>query len=320
MLHILLLILKIIGIILAVILGILLLLIGIVLFVPIRYEVSAKCDGTIDSLKAKVKATWLLHLVRADVFLKGKKVKWKVRLAWLKKTNAVGGTNRKEEKDNETEKDESEKVEETAVKDEVSEEIPEVGNEKCEEASEEVEEHRLEESNEEHSEGSESTSETGETTAEESEKESVSDKIKKLTEKIKVQIQNICDKIKELLQKKDKIEDFLTDRAHVNAFKKVKKELFTLLKRLKPKKTDIKVRFGFDDPCTTGQVLAGISILYPWFGETTEIIPDFENQVLKGTVYLKGRIRFCHFAVLALKLLLCKDVRMSYKDIRNFKL
>ena len=47
MLHILLLILKIIGIIIAAILGILVLLVCVVLFVPIRYEARAEFDGTL---------------------------------------------------------------------------------------------------------------------------------------------------------------------------------------------------------------------------------------------------------------------------------
>ena len=52
MIHILLLILKMIGVIIAVILGILVLLVCIVLFVPIRYKVGAACDGTISGVKA----------------------------------------------------------------------------------------------------------------------------------------------------------------------------------------------------------------------------------------------------------------------------
>ena len=62
MLHILILILKIIGIIIAVILGILLLLIAIFLFVPVHYEVQGRCDGDLDSLKGKVQVTWLLQI------------------------------------------------------------------------------------------------------------------------------------------------------------------------------------------------------------------------------------------------------------------
>ena len=70
MLHILLLVLKIIGIIIAAILGILVLLLCIVLFVPFRYEIKGRSEGDAPSLKGKIKVTWLLHLFRADVYYK----------------------------------------------------------------------------------------------------------------------------------------------------------------------------------------------------------------------------------------------------------
>ena len=92
------------------------------------------------------------------------------------------------------------------------------------------------------------------------------------------------------------------------------------MKKLKPKTIRVKLHFGFEDPCTTGQVLGGLSIIYPFLGDAAEIIPDFEKQVLAGSVYLKGKVRFCHFIWMALKLFICKDIRTSYKDIRNFKL
>lgn len=310
MLHILLLILKILGIILAVILGILLLLVCIILFVPIRYEISAKCDGTLESLRAKVKATWLLYLVRVDVFLKGKRLKWKVRLAWLKKTNVPGEVRRKEEKIDESEETEPQKVEKADIKEE---DIQDKDIEKCEDFSEEIKEHRLDGSLQGSTDNCEADSDT-------IRKNSEGSKIKNLVEKIIKSIQNICDKIKDLLEKKEKITEFLTEKSHINAFKKVKKGLTVLLRRLKPKKIRVKLKFGFEDPCTTGQVLGGLSMLYPFLGDAAEIIPDFENKILEGNVYLKGRIRLCHIVALALKLLICKDVRTSYKDIRNFKL
>ena len=313
MLHILLLILKIVGIILAVILGIIILLLCIILFVPIRYEISGKCDGKIESLKAKVKATWLLRLLDADVLVKGKKLKWKIRAGWIKKSSAMIFGGQKEEVNHETKEDDSgqevQKMDEESFEDKISE----VSEEKSAKPAETVEKDRLESASEEPKEEREIHAETDKTSSEESEKESFSDKIKENIEKIK-------NKIRDLVQKKEKIEDFVTDKSHVHAFKKLKNELFVLLKKLKPKKINIKLRFGFDDPSTTGKILGGISILYPFLGDTTEIIPDFEKQILKGNVYIKGRIRFCHFASLALKLLLCKDIRTSYKDIRNFKL
>jgi len=317
MLHILLLILKIVGIILAVILGIIILLLGIVLFVPIRYDISAKCDGTIETLKAKAKVTWLLHLLRADVFIKGKKLKWQIKVAWIKKSQAMELGGRKDDDSDEETKEksneESQEVEEKSIKDEVVKETAEDVEEKHESSQEAVKEDRLEEDSKEDCQECESGSETVEATSEESKKESDGNKIKEKYEALKV-------KIEDLIKKKDKIVDLLTDEAHLRAFKKLKKELFVLLRRLKPKKVQIKLKFGFDDPSVTGKVLGGISMMYPFLGDTTEIIPDFEKQILKGNVYIKGRIRLCHFAALAVKLLLCKDIRTSYKDIKNFKL
>ncbi len=81
MLHILLLILKIIGIFLAVLLGLILLILGIILFVPIRYQGKASFEGNIDSAKARGEVTWLLKLVGVTVQFRERKLKWKVRVA-----------------------------------------------------------------------------------------------------------------------------------------------------------------------------------------------------------------------------------------------
>ncbi len=65
MLHVLLTILKIIGILLLVILGIILVLILLVLFVPVRYRVHVRKDR--DVFEADGRVTWLLHLLRVDL-------------------------------------------------------------------------------------------------------------------------------------------------------------------------------------------------------------------------------------------------------------
>ena len=63
MLHILLFILKIIGIIIAAILGILVLVVCVVLFVPGRYDIEASCDGSFSGIRAAARLTWFLNLV-----------------------------------------------------------------------------------------------------------------------------------------------------------------------------------------------------------------------------------------------------------------
>ena len=120
MLHILILILKIIGIIIAVILGILLLLIAIFLFVPVHYEVQGRCDGDLDSLKGKVQVTWLLQLVRADILYKNGKMKWRLRFAWIKRENTGAG---KKQKKVQTLQKQAEKAEISGIEEEEKTEI-----------------------------------------------------------------------------------------------------------------------------------------------------------------------------------------------------
>ena len=55
------------------------------------------------------------------------------------------------------------------------------------------------------------------------------------------------------------------------------------------------------------------------FGENMDLEPDFEKRVLEGSVYVKGRLRTVHMAVFAAKMLLDKNIRSTYHDIREFK-
>lgn len=379
MLHILLLILKIIGIILAVILGILVLLICIVIFVPVRYELSGKCSGTLSTLKAKGKATWLCSLVRADIYYKENKLKWRLRIAWKKflggqeygavaasderlpgdtsaqnkKTkgeeddeeiwrNGFGEGDEKEKEDEESQKsdeedwyqsledeEDSKKSEEELSEDEkiyqeILESIEEEdsGYEKRDRKGSEADEKRdwkgseadEERNREEREADEERNSESGGWV------KGFIKRIKALYRKIKCTVQNICNRIKKLLEKKNKILEFIRDEAHVGAFRKAKKETLKLFKRLRPKKFLLEAEFGFDDPSWTGRTLAAIAPFYPLFGGFVSLKPDFTKKKLTGRLYAKGRIRFCYFAVMAWNLFWSRNIRRTYKDIRNFKI
>lgn len=322
MLHILLLILKIIGIILAAILGILVLLVCIVLFVPVRYEIKGKGDGNLESLRGKVRITWLLHLAAVDILYKDQRLRWRLRAAWLKRTGSQGNVPAKvtepaEESVGENVRETEMLVENEKIIEEVQED--EKTEDKCEEALESKEEVCEEtESDEEDCKIEEDAPEERQSISEAVEK--FCKKIAAWFQKIKCTFSRLCDKIKSLLEKKDKLAAFIQDEIHVSAFLKVKKELFRYLKRLKPKKADVKVVYGFEDPYRTGQVLAGLSVLYPFIGEYTSITPDFENKIFKGSVYVKGKLYVWHIAALCLRLLLYKNIRTTYKHIKNFEL
>ena len=139
-------------------------------------------------------------------------------------------------------------------------------------------------------------------------------------QKIKCTFGKLCDKIKALSGKKEKLEEFLRDEVHKGAYYKCKKELFRLMKHLKPKKADVRIIYGFDDPYYTGQALAVFGVLYPFVGGCISVTPDFEHQVLKGSAYLKGKIYLWHFVQSGWKLIWNRNVRQTYRDIRNFKI
>ncbi len=355
MLHILLLILKIAGIILALILGIVILMICIVLFVPVRYELAGKTEGDLGSVRGRLLITWFLRLVRVDVSYKEQKLKWRIRIAWIKRT---GGQNKEEtiNEEDSAEETESEEAEEVSEENVETVEKPEeekedakdrkIRTEKGRETEEPAEDRELkkgkrsEEGTWEREKNLEEVSQTEACRDSEASKEAQEDqesrkgifgkiksaiqgiieKIKGIIRKIRDTLQNAGKKLRELGEKKDKILEFIHDETHVGALRKGKKEVFHLLKRLNPRRFMVDIRFGFEDPAVTGQVLAWLGILYPFMGDHVMITPDFEGHVFRGRADLKGKIFGYYFLLLCWNLLWSRNVRQTYKDIRNFKL
>lgn len=319
MLHILFLILKIIGIILAVILGLLLLVICIVLFVPICYKADLYGSGNARELTVHAKVSWLFGLIKAVFALENGKTDLSVRIAWKK----FGDSDPVEDKA-EDRIEEKPKPEKKAV---MQEKQVIQGEEKQDDTTNRITDKAVEDQTEK-AEKSEQTAKTRPESTEKKQRKKKdrkedsdsASKIEQITEKIKCTYHKFCDKINEITEKKDKISDFLTDETHKNAFLKLKNEAFHLLKKLKPKKIQGEITFGFEDPSLTGRLLAWISMIYPWIGEHTDITPDFEHRTLSGDLSIRGRLYVITPVVTAIRLILSKAVRRSFKDIRNFKL
>ena len=284
MLHILFLILKIIGIILLTIFGILILSFSLVFFAPAYYQVRAKTDGGWNQLDVSVKAHWFFHLASAIVRYSEGKFNWQFRIAWKKFHDSDKKTNHTVEDRDDSENDsnaEEHAKHATDTSADDTEPKPNVKNKKDTKVT--------------------------------------AKKKQNWFEKIKCTIRKICDKIKELWKSKEKITDFLTDETHKSAFQRVKQDILILAKRLSPRTLRGYVRFGFDDPYNTGRVLAGLSVLYPFYGDKVDIYPEFEKKVLEGDIYMKGHIRGIHLLIIVLKLILDKDIRKTYQDFKTWK-
>lgn len=318
MLHTLFLILKIIGIILAVILGLVLLVICIVLFVPICYRADLHGSGSAKELTVHAKVSFLFGLIKAVFALEDGKTDLSVRIAWKKLGDSDPVEDKAKDRDGEMPKPEKKAVMEknqTIQKEEQDGTPNRITDKAVEDETEKIE--KTEQSAKIYPESTEKKQRKKKDRKEDSDSAS---KIEQITEKIKCTYHKFCDKINQITEKKDKISDFLADETHKNAFLKLKNEAFHLLRMLKPKKIQGEITFGFEDPSLTGRVLAWISMIYPWIGEYTDITPDFEHRTLSGDLSIRGRLYVITLVVTAIRLILSKAVRRSFKDIRNFKL
>lgn len=302
MLHILWMLLKIIGILLLALPGFLILAVGIVLVVPLRYRGEASASGSVESIRIYAKFSWLLHLVSGFLLYEDGNATWQVRVLWRKRnSDKPVREKQKAEETTEVEKSvevkESEKVEKTEEAEDRVEAEEATKTEKTKEAEEITGKKE-----------SETTGESAERT-----------KKQKFSEKIKYTIQNICDKIRLCKEKKEDLQDFLTDEIHLSSWKRLKQEMVRLLKFLRPQKLIGNLHFGFEDPSVTGKVLAVLGALYPFYGEHICINPDFENEIFEGDVLVKGSIRGVYALIIAWNLFFDKNIRTTYKDLQKWK-
>ena len=303
-------ILKIIGIILLCILSFILVLLLLILFVPVRYRLKAVRKEQDDAMvHADAKVTWLLHLLSAS-FRYPEAAYLKVRVFGI----PVYSTEKKEQDKTEQDKNEQDKSEqsgqeldrvkadEAKQKDKTEEKTEEKAVEKQEEKQEELEK-LLEEK-----------------LKEEEEEPTLIRFIKKLLEKlikIKYTILKICDKIKHIIKNVRYYVAIMKSNCFQRAFSLCKEEVFSLIKSIMPRKLKGNFLIGTGDPASTAQILAVHGMLYPFIGNHITIAPDFENTVIEGDLFIKGRITVFKILKTAVKVYFNKDVRKVLRLLKR---
>ena len=333
MLHILLLILKWIGIVLAVFLLLVLLLINLGLFVPVRYRADASCQNDIETLEAEFELSWMWKLFFLTACWKKGKADMKIRIGWkyLFSEEKEGKSEEKIEVPEEKEENDlqKEKEEQKFLKEQKESLPPEKTNRSLPENN--VQEQA--EKRECHQEKTESGIDK-----EEEEKESFTAdrrkaggrKKKPLWDRMKEKISEWIESCKSFWRKilamgrnfrgkKEQIESFLTDASHRRAFCSLKREVRRFLGHVYPKDVKIVGKIGLEDPYMTGQALAVLGMLFPFLGENTVIVPDFENKVLEGSVHIEGKIHNFRMLAILWRLIKDRDVRKIIIDIKKLK-
>ena len=336
MLHIILFILKIIGFLILGILALLLLLTAVFLLAPFVYRAEFSADDSPESIRGSIRFHWLMHLISGHVSYEDGTFTWHIRAAWKKfgseeDVRAESPPERREKSERPEHSEHSEHSGQPTQEQPAAAVRPEAPSSTGREIRKikTDKEINLTDEHPSHTEKPKS----GQNQRKGSKKRRFSDRktlkekitafyerLKKIPEKIKYTFRKICDKIKSLVKKKERLSAFLQNEVHKSAFSRLVREIRRLFHFLRPSEASVDLEFGFTDPAYTGYTLAGISMIYPLIGEYAQIRPDFEHKVLKGSIFVKGKIRMLYALIFAWNMLWDKNVRTTYRHIRRFKL
>lgn len=300
-------ILKIIGITLLCILGFILLAILLVLFVPIRYKVTA--EGNINQNEkdyhAKAKVTWLLSIIHGKYEYPGED-------GFILKAGPFTIMGKKEKlKKKKTHKSNSKRFSK-AGEDSSKHEESVYTNESIESEADTADVNTS---------GMEDVKLLEEMTEEKIPKKkrrrSFKEKINYTWHKIYDKIKSIWCKIKNIFHNIKKYITILQSEECENALSLCKDSIARIFKMIKPRKVRINGTVGLQSPEQTGYVCAAVGIISPFYKKQIYITPDFENFIIDGKVLIKGRIYLFIVLIIAIKVFFDKNIRKVIEMFRR---
>lgn len=332
MLHIILTILKIIGIILLVIIGLVLLICACILFVPVRYNVRITYK---DKLIVNARITYLLHAVSAKYLREGADGNTELRIFGLKThffDKDKKEKDRKYEEDTRMFEEMSEQIKDSRIletdnyptdskQQAYTEEQDNVQVKKAHSNKIENDEPDRQISNSDIDDGTQDEPYTKEDLRELKGLKRVKKikfKIKEIIRKIKYRFKKICGTIRKICKSIKDFKAFMSDDKTKKALSLVKKESAKLIKHIKPKKVKGYLVFGFDNPSYTGRLLGIIYMFTKGTRKNFQISPDFENRVFETDVRLKGRIQIYFLLIIAYRFYKDKNFREVLERRRTY--
>ena len=313
-------ILKILGILLLVVIGLLILGILAILFVPLRYDGKISYNDKNQCVATQI--TWLFRLICIEGGYQ-EKVYARARLLWftLWKWKADEKENDKEdhlESADYSEEELDRLLEERSQKEESKEEIKEetvkeetVMEEKLDEPDAEENLTEVQPTEIEPNEIEPKEVELNE--AKSNEAESTEKKPKK------IQFQQIGKRIKEIKEKIKHIKEMASDQRIHRAILLLIDGAWKMVRHSLPRKIKGRAKFGFEDPSTTGQILTYVSLLYPCYVKSVELVPMFTEKVIDLDLYFRGRVRLFSLIWICVKIWFDRNFRYLYKKVRKKK-
>lgn len=303
MVHILLLILKIIGIIFLAILALCLL----ILFFPVTYRVKGKFDGK--DYQISVKCGWLFHLLHFGGKFSNEENDTKIRIFGIPinlfkektksgKKSAQKNNKKKQQKKNKREKSSVEnkpKESEGEQKDDNISKQDENQTDKKQTDEKQIVEKR-----------------------QYRQKDSLIDKIKAafkavchFIKKTKNTVKKAFKDVKCAYNKAKEIKAFLTANTTKEAYQYGKRIILKAVRHIFPTKIKTRIHFGFEHPDETGKMLGYIAMVFAMFHvnmKRVDIIPDFDKKVMEGNIKIKGHFLIGILLIYVLKFYFKKEI------------
>ena len=111
--------------------------------------------------------------------------------------------------------------------------------------------------------------------------------------------------------------DFWNLEENVKARESIWRELKFLWKHSRPRKADLTLHFGFEDPSWTGQCMGVLSILNVWYTGRIFLKQEFEQEIFEGTLYIKGHMMLAVPLLSIFRLWRDENVMKIYRRFRQ---
>lgn len=304
-------ILKFLGILILAVLGLVLVILLLVLFVPVRYRITAHRKTEEEAaVAAKAKITWLAHILNiAFSYPDAAYVRVRLFCFTVFRTDDLFKTDsdKKKSKIKGGEKPE-------AAENEVPAETAE--NEALAEAAENREQTEAKDN--------EAQEKQPADIGRDEEKKSFINKFMEFFGKlidilrnIRYTIAGIYDKIKQIVNNIQYYISIIKSETFGRAWSVCSTQALSLLKSIGPRKITGTLLIGTGDPAGTGQVMAVYGILYPLIGDHIAITPDFERRIVEGDLLIKGKITVFKAVKTAWIIYFNRDLRRLIKLLKK---
>lgn len=141
--------------------------------------------------------------------------------------------------------------------------------------------------------------------------------LSELAAKIRRIFENADETRKSIQRKYEALRAFLSDEENQKTFGLLIRQAKAFFRHILPRRIKGFVRFGFDDPYRTGQVLTAISPFYGLYAKTVKVEPVFEEKALEGELHIKGHIRAATLLAIAVRIFLNKNFRRLLRKWRK---